>query len=116
VLFPLSLFAEKEWISIARMKEMSLVLLLFLLSPASAEVQSMEVQPWPEPVEEFMFEVRNYNSTRMLGVCLNFIVRYRYPQPTTKASYINYLDLRDVVLRFAEPSDELPAMTFCESL
>ena len=53
----------------------------------------------------------------MLGVCVNFLVRYRYPQctgTTAPCPYINYLDVRDVVLRYAEPSAALPALTFWE--
>ena len=65
-------------------------------------------------VQDFAFEVRDYNSTRMYGSCLNFIVKYRYPPGA--ASYVNYLDLRAHVMRHAEPSAELPAHTFWEEV
>ena len=62
--------------------------------------------------QEFVFVAKHVNSTRQLGKCLNFIVKYRYtdgaaPNATGKG-YIDYREIRDIALYYAKPTSDLP--------
>ena len=70
----------------------------------------------------WLYVVIYCSTTRQEGKLLNFIVKYRYapdatPNPNASDSgYIQYKDLRSVVLYYAEPTPELPMTIYWEAV
>ena len=64
--------------------------------------------------QDFIFQLANYNSTRQKGKTLNFIIKYRYPAGAGSQAYIEYNNMRSVVLYYAEPTSDLPRDVYWE--
>lgn len=67
----------------------------------------------PAPFQEFVFVVSHFNSSRQFGKCLNAIVKYRYvagmKPNATGGGWLDYRDVRQLVLDKLQPTDDLPA-------
>ena len=64
--------------------------------------------------QDFIFQLAGYNTTRQKGKKLNFIIKYRYPKDVGPTTYIEYNQMRAVVLYYAEPTTDLPRDTYWE--
>ena len=64
------------------------------------------------PKQDFAFIVSHFNSSRQFGKCLNIVVKYRYisgkQANSTGGGYLDYREVRRLVLEFAQPSEQLP--------
>jgi hypothetical protein len=77
------------------------------LSPTAASASDL-----PVATQDFAFVVSHFNSSRQFGKCLNVIIKYRYILGTransTGGGYLDYREVRRLVLKFAQPSTKLP--------
>lgn len=64
----------------------------------------------------FQFVIPKYHTTRQSGQTVNIYVRYAYKKDLPTSEYPDYRILRTNILRYMEPSDELPAEIFWEIL
>lgn len=81
------------------------------------------VSLWATPNHEdmgeknyFQFVIPKYHTTRQSGQTVNIYVRYAYRSNLPTSEYPDYRILRTKILRYMEPSDELPAEVFWEIL
>ena len=62
--------------------------------------------------QDFHFVASYVNTTRQWGKCINIIVKYRYPRGVySDQSYIDYRQIRELALYYAEPTEKLPVET-----
>ena len=63
-------------------------------------------------LQDFTFVVSHFNSTRQYGKCLNIVVKYRYVPGAlpnaTGGGYLDYRDMREMAMDFAQPTADLP--------
>ena len=64
--------------------------------------------------QDFVFKVANYWTARQMGKLINFIVKFRYPHDANMTDYIEYTQMRECVLYYAEPTPELPMPVYWE--
>ncbi|KTD59365.1 hypothetical protein Lsan_2269 [Legionella santicrucis] len=64
----------------------------------------------------FQFVIPQYHTTRQSGQTLNVYVRYAYKKNLPSNKYPDYRVLRAIILKYLEPSEELPAEVFWEIL
>lgn len=90
---------------------------LAILRAAASEPDSPAATPTlrnpnATALQDFTFVVSHFNSTRQYGKCLNIIVKYRYVPGAlpnaTGGGYLDYRDMRDTAMQFAQPTADLP--------
>jgi hypothetical protein len=59
-------------------------------------------------IQDFVFELRHFNTSRQSHKCINILVKYRYEPLTGITGYLDYRLFRQIVLKFAQPSEEFP--------
>jgi hypothetical protein len=64
----------------------------------------------------FQFAIAKYHTTRQSGQVVDIYVRYAYKKDLAASEYPDYRLLRTKVLKYMEPSEELPAPVFWEIL
>ncbi|KTD60915.1 hypothetical protein [Legionella shakespearei] len=89
-------------------------LILFVL------ISYWPVSSWATSHEElnernyFQFVIPEYHTTRQSGQTLDVYVRYAYKPGLPTSEYPDYRLLRTRILKYMEPSEELPAEVFWE--
>ena len=62
--------------------------------------------------QDFAFVISHFNSTRQWGKCLNIVIKYRYVLGTdansTGGGYLDYREMREMALKVAQPTEQLP--------
>ena len=64
-----------------------------------------------DELQDFTFVVSHFNSSRQWGKCLNIVIKYRYvPVPVGKlnSTYLDYREMREMAIKLAQPTPELP--------
>jgi len=64
----------------------------------------------------FQFVISKYHTPRQAGQTVDIYVRYAYKKNLPSSQYPDYRELRTVVLKYMEPSNEFPADVFWEIL
>jgi hypothetical protein len=84
-------------------------------------VLSWSFSLWATPIHEineeknyFQFTIQNHHTTRQSGQVVNIYVRYAYKKGLPESEYFDYRIMRTKILKYMEPSDELPAGIFWE--
>ncbi len=73
--------------------------------------------PHHEPYHEknyFQFAISKYHTSRQSGQTVDIYVRYAYKPGLPSDKYPDYRILRTAILKYMEPSDELPADVYWE--
>lgn len=74
---------------------------------------------WASSLSErnyFQFSISKYHTTRQSGQIVDIYVRYAYKKDLATSKYPDYRILRTNLLKYMEPSEELPAHVFWEIL
>ncbi len=64
----------------------------------------------------FQFVIPCYHTQRQSGQTVNVYVRYAYKSKLSITEYPDYRALRSSILKYMEPTEEFPALTFWEIL
>jgi len=73
--------------------------------------QRLALRRQMDELQDFTFVVSHFNSSRQWGKCLNIVIKYRYvPVPVGKlnSTYLDYREMRDMAIKLAQPTPELP--------
>lgn len=62
----------------------------------------------------FQFQIQQYHTQRQTGQTLNVYVKYALKPGLDASQYPDYVPMRQVVLNYLEPTEELPANVFWE--
>ncbi|MDP3561649.1 MAG: hypothetical protein Q8R83_05695 [Legionellaceae bacterium] len=62
----------------------------------------------------FQFSIAQYHTQRQSGQTINVYVRYAYTPHLSQDKYPDYRVLRTAILKYMEPSKELPAEVYWE--
>lgn len=97
------------------MKKFGRVLVLNVLLMVSTFGFSADVEPTHVVSHNyFQFQIQKYHTQRQTGQTLNVYVRYALKPGLPQTDYPDYIPMRQVVLNYLEPTDELPAHVFWE--
>lgn len=62
----------------------------------------------------FQFQINSYHTQRQGGQTIDFYVRYTIKDDVDYSKYPDYRELRNIVLPYLEPSEQLPVNIFWE--
>ncbi len=62
----------------------------------------------------FQFQVKSYHTQRQSGQTLDLNIRYALKDEVKSSQYPDYRELREIALRYLEPTSSLPMNTYWE--